>query len=164
MFRVILCGLAITILSTFLFGYHWFLDERNVPKDIDGVYEFLSERTVLTAPRQTAYERTATEWTGLWQMQNGYYTRILMKSRRDRFFDAKNLNDFGFESYAGPYELGPNTITLVEKYAFNPLAVGHSESLKYRIEGDKLTLIEELHPYVEDLREGTITTVLRRVK
>jgi hypothetical protein len=131
---------------------------------LDGVYEFVSELTVLTAPRKATQERRSSEWAGIWQLQDGHYTRVLMKRRRDRFFEPKKLDDLGFESFAGPYEIKGDSISLTQDYAFNPFTIGRSALFRYRSEGDTLTLIERLHPYMEDLREGTITIVLRKVK
>lgn len=130
---------------------------------LDGVYEFVSESTVLTKPRKTAYESTSSEWGGIWQFQNGYYTRVLMKRRRDNFF-SKKLEDLGFESFAGSYEIEGKNVRLIQKYAIHPFDVDRSALMEYRIDGDTLTLIQTLHPYLEDPREGTITTVLRRLK
>ncbi len=134
------------------------------PDKLDGVYEFVSESEVLTEPKKFAYKRTSPEWGGIWQFQNGYFTRVLMKGRRDAFFDPQKLEDFGFESSAGPYEIKGGSILLVQSYTFNPLDVGRSMLKDYRFDGDTLILTQTLQPYVEDLRRGTITTVLRRLK
>lgn len=136
----------------------------NNPGNLDGVYEFVSESIVLTKPENSATERTSSEWAGVWQFQNGYYTRVMMKRRRDKFFQYKSLNNLGFESSAGPYEIDGERVLLLQPLAFNPLNVDRSVLMAYRIDGDTLTLIEKLYPHVEDLREGTVTTVLRRLK
>jgi len=134
------------------------------PEKLDGVYEFVSESTVLTKPTKSAYKRMLPEWAGVWQFQNGYYTRVLMKRRRDNFFDPKKLDDLGFESFAGPYEIVRESVLLKQPYAFHPFNVGGSALLAYRLDGDILTLSQTLHPYIEDPREGTVTIVLRRIK
>jgi hypothetical protein len=131
---------------------------------LNGVYEFVSESAVLTEPKKAAYERTSPEWGGLWQFQNGYFTRILMKARRDAFFNPQELRDFGFESSAGSYEIKGESVLIVQTYTFNPLDVGRSMHMKYSFTGDTLILTQTFQPYVEDLRKGTITTVLRRLK
>jgi hypothetical protein len=131
---------------------------------LDGVYEFVSESVVLTQPKQDAYERTSSEWRGLWQFQNGFFTRVLMKRRRDAFFDPQKREDFGFESSAGPYESEGRGIRLVQSYTFHPFDVGRSVLMDYHFDGDRLILAQTLQPYLEDLRKGTITTVLRRLK
>src|SRR5205807_7414771 len=110
-------------------------------------------------------ERTSAEWVGIWQFQNGYYTHVMMKRRRDKFWNYKrNLYDLGFESSAGPYESDEKRVVLSQSLTFIPLNVGRGIYLTYRIDGDTLTLIENLQPYIEDMREGTITTVLHRIK
>jgi hypothetical protein len=167
MLRIAICALTIALLSACS------VHSQNVAKGrvsvngsgkLDGVYEFVSESTVLTEPRKTAYKRTSPEWAGVWQFQNGYYTRVLMKRSRVNFFDYKNLDDLGFESFAGPYEINGDSVLLKQTYAFNPLYVDGFAPMTYRVDGDTLTLLEKLHSHVEDLREGTVTTVLRRVK
>lgn len=85
------------------------------PAKLDGVYEFVSETTVLVKPKEVVNKRAAPEWVGLWQLRNGHYSRVLMKSRRDEFFDPKNFADLGFESFAGPYELKAGSVMLIIK-------------------------------------------------
>lgn len=131
---------------------------------LDGVYEFVSESEILAEPKKTSYKRTSTEWGGIWQFQNGYFTRVLMKRRRDAFFNPQKLEDFGFESSAGRYEIEGGSVRLVQSYTFNPLNVERSVLIDYHFDGDTLVLTQTLQPYIEDLRKGTITTVLRRLK
>jgi hypothetical protein len=130
-----------------------------------GTYKFVSESTVLTKPEHTSTRRAAPDWAGIWQIQSGYYTRVLMRRRRDNFFQAKTRENWGFESFAGPYDiLDSNEILLHQAFALNPLEVDGAARMKYKIAGDTLTLVQDLKPRVEDLREGTITTVLKRIK
>ncbi len=136
----------------------------NSPANVDGVYEFVSEITVLRKPRDITYKRTSPEWVGIWQLQNGYYSRVLMKGSRNDFVDPKKFESLGFESFAGPYELKTGSIMLIKKYALNPFEIDRSSLMRYQIDSDTLTLTEKLYPYLEDSREGTITTVLRRLK
>ena len=131
---------------------------------LDGVYEFVSESVVLTEPKKTSYKRASPEWGGIWQFQKGYFTSVLMKGRRDNFFDPKKLEDFGFESSTGPYEIQGKSISLIQTYTFHPFEVDRSILVDYRFKGNTLILTQTLQPYVEDLRKGTITTVLRRLK
>lgn len=167
MLRIATCTFIIALLSACSAHSQNLAEGRvsiNGSGKLDGVYEFVSESTVLTEPRKAAYQRSSPEWTGIWQFQNGYYTRILMKGRRDTFFDSKGFEDLGFESFAGPYEVEGGSVRLIQKYAIHPFAVDRSALMKYQINGETLTLTETLHPYLEDPREGTVTTVLRRVK
>jgi hypothetical protein len=167
MFRVVIYTFIITsLLGCSLHSQSLSKEPVSVisPDKLDGVYEFLSESTVLTKPTKSAYKRMAPEWGGVWQFQNGYYTRMLMKRRRDKFFNSKKLDDLGFESFAGTYEIDGESILFRQTYAFNPLNVGGSVLLAYRLDGDILTLTQTLHPYIEDLREGTLTIVLRRIR
>lgn len=167
MFRITVYAVIIALLSACFVHSHTLAEGRasvGSRGKLDGVYEFVSESTVLTKPEKTSYKRMSSEWGGVWQFQNGHYTRVLMKRRRDGFFDYKNLDDLGFESFAGLYEIKGKSVWLRQTYAFNPFDVDGSALMAYRVDGDTLTLIEKLYPHVEDLREGTITTVLRRLK
>jgi hypothetical protein len=165
MFRIASCIFIIALLSV-CSAYSQNLAKGQVrvssSDSLDGVYEFVSESTVLTKPRNTTYKRTSSEWAGVWQFQNGHYTRVLMKRRRDKFFNHKKLDDLGFESFAGSYKIEGESVLLKQSYALNPLNVDGFVLMAYRIDGNTLTLVQTLHPYLEDLREGTIITVLRR--
>jgi hypothetical protein len=165
MFRIAGFILAIAMLSGCLAHSSTALEEQPTiaANTLDGVYELVSETTELTKPRKTVYTALSSDWAGIWQFQNGYYSRIMMKRRRDTFFSGK-IEDLGFESFAGRYEVEGANIRLIHDYAIHPFAVGRSALKTYRIDRDTLTLIERLQPYLEDSREGTITTILRRVK
>jgi len=167
MFRIALSMLIVALPPTYL-AYNQNISKGSVSSTssirLDGVYEFVSESTVLTKPKKIYYQRKFPQWSGVWAFQNGYYTRVLMNERRESFYHPKKIDDLGFESFAGPYEIEGERVWLRQPYALNPFNVGRSVLMSYRINKDTLTLIENLHPYLEDLREGTITTVLRRVK
>jgi hypothetical protein len=134
------------------------------PDKLHGVYEFVSESVILTEPKKVDYKRTSPEWEGMWQFQNGHFTRVLMKRRRDAFFNPQKREDFGFESSAGPYELEGKSLRLIQAYTFHPFEVDRSIVMNYHFDGDTLVLTQTLQPYIEDLRKGTIKTVLRRSK
>lgn len=164
MLRIFGCVFAITVLAACLVKSKTMVEGQPVtPKSLDGVYELVSESTELTKPRKVAFQALASDWAGMWQFQNGYYSRTMMKRRRDAFFSGK-VEDLGFESFAGRYEVEGPSLRLTQDYAIHPFAVGRSAVKSYGVEGDTLTLTERLQPYLEDTREGTITTVLRRVK
>lgn len=165
MFRVLSFVLAIALLSFFVFRQNYSVrGQTSMITPVDGVYEFISELRSINSPRKSSSLRTSTDWLGRWQLQNGYYTRVLMKRQRTRFFDPKKLDDLGFESLTGSYEVRGDTILFSQECAFNPLDVGGTSLVTYTIDGDELTLIEKLHPRVESMIEGTVTTTLRRVK
>lgn len=162
MFRIAGCIFIIATLSGCLVHSKTVVEEQRSNK-LDGVYELVSESAELTKPRKTSSTALSSDWAGIWQFQNGYYSRIMMKRRRDTFFSGQ-VEDLGFESFGGRYEIEGTSIRLIQDYAIHPFAVGRSALKTYRIDGDTLTLIERLQPYLEDSRKGTITTVLRRVK
>lgn len=167
MLRIGIFIFAVVLISSLTMERRNIANERVAPSTsstLDGVYEFVSESTVLTAPKRSVQERISAQWSGVWQFQSGHYTQVLMKRRRDNFFNSKTLGDLGFESSAGSYEIQEENILLRRRYSFNPLNVDGFVLMAYRTDGNTLTLTQTLHPYVEDLREGTITTVLRRVK
>lgn len=130
---------------------------------MEGVYEFVSETTFLTKPTQSTNNRTPPAWRGIWQFQNGRFTSVLMKARRDAFFNCKN-QDLGFESSAGAYEADEKNVTLTQTYTLSPFDVDRSLQMAYQIDGYSLTLTQTLYPYVEDLREGRVVTTLRRLR
>jgi hypothetical protein len=164
MFRILGCILAMATLSGCLVHSKTVVEGQPAatPSKLDGVYELVSESTELTKPRKASYAALSSDWAGRWQFQNGYYSRIMMKRRRNTFFSGK-VEDLGFESFGGRYEIEGANIRLIQDYAVHPFAVGRSALKTYRIDGDTLTLIEKLQPYLEDPTEGTVTTVLRRV-
>jgi hypothetical protein len=132
--------------------------------EMDGVYEFVSETKALTKPNESTSQRTSSEWVGLWQFQRNYYSRVLTKKSGRAFpCDTQKDDSFGYESSAGTYKSEGNRIYLSEEFTISPLDAGRSKSLEYSFDGDTLTLTETLHAYVENINEGTITTVLRRV-
>lgn len=131
---------------------------------LDGVYDFVSESIELTGPTKATYKRESPQWKGLWQFHNGFFTCVVMNGRRSLTLGRKGIPELGFESFAGTYDLDGDSIQLEESLAINPLDVGRYRVMSYRIDGDTVILSETLYPHVEDLRDGVITTVLRRLK
>ena len=127
--------------------------------ETDGTYEFVSENTVLTGPIKMESSRRAPQWGGLWQFHNGYYSRILMKRKREKFFNSNKIKDLEFEASGGSYKVKGNSIVFMENYTLHPFDVDRSKIAVCQIEGNTLTLVETLHPGVEDTREGSITTI-----
>lgn len=167
MLQNIICIFIIAMLSANFSHNQCLVEEQANTKslvELDGVYEFVSEATVLSEPRKETGFRASSEWDGIWQFQNGYYTCVLMKKRRPNFYSRENLDDLGFESFAGHYDIKGNSVRLEQTYAFNPMDVGRSVLLVYQLDGDTLVLTEKLNPSVEDIRRGTVTITLRRIK
>lgn len=131
---------------------------------LSGVYELVSETTVLTAPQVEESLRTSADWAGQWQFCDGHYSRIYMKRQRDKFFDSNKKENLGFEASAGSFELKGTTLYLTSPYELSPLGVGGSSELSYRLEEDNLILTKTLYKTVESPGEGQVTTVLRRIK
>jgi hypothetical protein len=136
-----------------------------ISDELEGVYEFISEITTLTKPEKSISERTSSEWSGIWHFQHGYYSRVIMKKKgRSSLCYPQTSDSFGYESSAGTYQVRSNGVYLSEEFTICTLNTGRSEGWEYHFDGDNLVLTRTLHPYVEDIREGTITTVLRRLK
>ena len=130
---------------------------------LDGAYDFVSESVELTRPSERTYKRESPQWKGLWQFHNGFFTCVLMKGRRPLTMGRKGIPELGFESFAGTYVLEGDSIRLEQSFAISPLDVGRSRVMSYQVNGDLLILRETLYPHVEDLRDGVITTVLRKL-
>jgi hypothetical protein len=122
MFRLTVLAMVVSLMFGFSTHGNNFAEgyvSSKSPEKLDGVYEFVSESVALVEPKNAASQRTSPEWSGIWQFQNGYFTRILMKRRRDAFFDPKKRDDFGFESSAGRYEIEGRNVRLVRDQAFH---------------------------------------------
>src|SRR5215469_14777570 len=108
------CALTFVVLSIFALlgrGANDVYSAVGGQGDIEGVYEVVAETTALTKPTRTTLQRTAPTWSGIWQFQKGRFTSVLMKGRRDRFFDRKN-QDLGFESSAGAYSVDGENVDM----------------------------------------------------
>jgi len=135
------------------------------PSALDGVYKFVSESTVLTRPEKSETKRTSSEWIGIWQFQNGYFSSTMMKQgQRDITCMSQRPHLFGYESDAGTYRIDGKYVELARDFTINPFEVGRSLLMEYKISGDTLILVRHLYPYMENIEEGTVTIVLRRVK
>jgi len=131
---------------------------------LEGVYEFVSETTILTKPKPLIERRLASEWSGFWLFQNGHFSQTLMKKRRSYSLFPPTQHELKYESSAGSYSLEGNTVLLTRTLSLHPFGVGRSTTFEYRIEEGTLTLTETMYPYKEDLSEGQRVTVLRRIK
>jgi len=88
----------------------------------------------------------------------------MMKSGRGFPCDPQKDKGFGYESTGGTYKVEDNKVYFSEEFTISPLDAGRSKSLEYHFNGDTLILTEHLRAYVENINEGTITIVLRRVR
>ena len=73
----------------------------------------------------------------------------------------KSLQELGYDSLAGTYELKDDRLILKPDITLNPLA-NRPRLFRWIVRGTNLTLTEELRPYTEDLRDGEVVTVLER--
>jgi hypothetical protein len=149
------------IFSQVVTGFHQ-TSSKNV-KALDGTYELVSQDVNITKPHPESYSLKEPRWKGMWQIQNGYFSSVLMKEVRDNFYECED-RDLGYESFAGTYELrGKDEILFKQAYSLNPLHKNRFVRMKYSISNDVLKLTQVLHPGIEDLSEGTVTIILKRV-
>jgi hypothetical protein len=155
---VLLCPILGSALSEGLNG-----DKR--PAALEGAYEFVSEVTVLTEPADALPEqpertsrRTAQEWAGLWLLQDGRFSRTMMKRSRPQFPDK-----LGYESSAGTYRVDGKWVEFTDELKLSPLDYVGYHRMEFRLDGDRLTLSETWHPSNPHIAYGgTRTIVLQR--
>ena len=133
-------------------------------EQLNGTYTFVSATTELTEPSIGKSERMTPEWQGLWQFQNGYYSSLVVKQGREASLASRASSSPTVFAYAGTYELEGASLVLHRKYAISPLDVGRLQRISFSLQGDTLTLRESLQPYVEDIRKGVETTILKRIR
>lgn len=134
---------------------------------LDGAYEFVSEKVVLTEPEDTLpppdkriTTRTSQEWEGQWILADGRFSTIMMKKVRPNFPD-----DLGYEATGGSYTVGEASLNLSNELMISPLERMPYHNMKFKLEGDTLTLIELFHPFNPHIAYGgTRTIILKRVR
>lgn len=131
--------------------------------DLEGVYEFVSEKTTVTKPEPGYEQNTSDQWSGMWFFRNRHYSQTMMQKRREWPPFPRNIRELGYQSSAGEYEIKGNLIVLRPILSLNPLNLIQSKTLEFELEGDMLTLTETMTPRLENLTEGTRVTLLRRV-
>jgi hypothetical protein len=132
--------------------------------NFDGIYELVSETIALTKPEIRTQQITSDQWSGLWFFQGNRYSQTVMKTRRSWPPFPRGMDELGYESSAGEFEIKGEAVILRPALSLSPFGLIHSKTLEFRIEGDNLTLIETTTPSMENLAEGKRVTVLRRVK
>lgn len=161
--RIFLAFLLLVILAGGRsFGQAGGYSSNKVADDILGTYEVVSHVIKITKPKNQTIILSEPDWKGLWLINSGHFTSILMKQKRDKFF-ARIDQDLGFEAFAGTFVLDGEEIKLKQDYSFHPFFVGRPVVMKYRIEGGILTLTQSIKPTLEDMREGQISITLKRI-
>lgn len=123
---------------------------------LDGLFEFVSETSELTVPMKSTSTRSSDGWDGLWQFCGGRFYFIMKTKSADPTI-------YKVESSAGSYEADGRKLKLTVEISHLLFPSGRM-LFEYRFDGDKLILTRTLEPYVENISEGKITTVLRRRK
>ena len=136
-------------------------------KEIEGVYDFVSQEITITKSgniTKTPAEKhilASPRWTGLWQINNGYFSSFLMKAERDTSSSCeKRLSEF--EAFAGTYGVDGDEITFKQNYSLDPFFKGRPVIMSYKIENNILTLSKHIYPTIEDMKEGTMIITLKR--
>jgi len=135
--------------------------------EIEGVYEFVSRTTTITAPRRSEERLVAPEWYGLWIFHNGYFSQTRMKNIRPDWTPAQfpsNPQGLGFDGGSGTYVIKGETIELDYHVNFYPGRMSAVEDLKYSLDASTLTLTWTMVPGPEFGSTGERVTVLRRIK
>lgn len=137
------------------------------PMRIDGAYRFVSETTVLTKSKAVKGKRTPPEWSGMFFFVDGYFNVSLVDNTRQDDWLSKfpeNINEVGYETFAGKYRIDGDTLALVPELKLHPWYDRYSKSYKFKVDGDTLTLTETIRPFTEDLSEGKRVIVLTKLK
>jgi len=133
---------------------------------LDGTYEFVSEITQITAPEPRQDERTSQEWEGIWLFRDARFSQTMAKRQRLDWTPSHFPDDarkLGFDAASGRYKLAGNDVQLEYDLTFYPGKAGRREIMTYHIDGDKLTLVQELTPTRESAATGQRMVVLRKV-
>jgi hypothetical protein len=141
--------------------------DRSSPNVLDGAYEFVSEKVVLTEPADALpppnkrySSRTSQDWTGQWLLSDGRFSTIMMKKTRPNFLD-----DLGYEATGGSYTIKEAVLSLKHELMLSPLERMPYHDMTFRLEGETLTLVETFHPFNPHIAYGgTRTIVLRRIR
>ena len=131
-------------------------------KNIEGVYELVSQEINIAAPYKESYVISPPRWTGIWQIHDGYFSSVLMKDERNKFFDCEE-RDLGYESFAGIYTLEGDEILFKQNYSLHPFYKSRPVIMKYTIKPNTLILMQIFRPTTEDKSEGTMKITLRRL-
>lgn len=130
--------------------------------NLEGVYELVSETTEIIAPKKQANKKAPPDWKGLWIFRKGHFARFLMKV--DKPFMKGSKREEEYQSSGGIYTIEKNTLRLRLQYAYSVYDVERPVDMEFSLEDDTLKLTQKLHSHLEDLREGNITIILRKVK
>jgi hypothetical protein len=124
--------------------------------ELEGVYEFVSESEVFTKPKEHNRTITSEDWEGRWQFCNGRFYFVMQTKER-------MTDNYRFGAAAGPYSIKEAGKVLlrpdITQELHHPVWL-----MEYRFDGDKLILKRAITPSGYNLTEGSITTVLRRMR
>ena len=131
---------------------------------IEGAYEFISQITELTKPKQQVINISSPDWKGIWIFHHGYFSQSLMRSGRGFLEFPRTLSEVGYRSFSGEYSFKDNLLQLDSLISLHPLQQQIMFRYKYKLDGEYLVLSERLTPHVEDLSDGYSTITLRKLK
>ena len=130
---------------------------------LDGIYQFVSETADLTEPSAITTIKMAPQWEGIWLFQKGYYSALITEKGREAIYNNRTNTNVGAFAYAGKYQVLDTKLILQQEYAISPLEVNRSRTMEFKHQGDLLIFTQQLRPYMEDIRNGMVITVLKKV-
>jgi len=133
---------------------------------LDGVYNFVSETIAVTRPKKLTEQFGSSDWDGLWLFTGGHFSQTLMKKHRQFWLPRfpRSAEALGYRSAAGTYKIDGDTLELIPNLHLSPYYLEQPWLLKYRLEGEMLTLTETLYANPHNENDGQRTILLRRVK
>lgn len=135
---------------------------NKVTSGLEGQYELVSETTELKKPEKRVYKREAPDWKGLWIFEDRHFSYFLRKNDNPPFKESKRHEQN--QSFSGSYIATGDKVSLKILSSNSSADIGRPVELEYRVEGDLITMKQQLTPYPEDIREGQITILLRKLK
>lgn len=131
--------------------------------EVDGVYQFVSEKTTLLSPQKKVSVRAAPQWGGMWHLRNGFFSTILLRLRSTPFDQSENQGD-DFSSFAGIYSVKKNVISFSVVYASGPIMQEKEIRVRFQRVGERLIFTQTLRPHLHESLEGTVVTTLRKLR
>lgn len=137
------------------------LSTKPARDEITGAWKFISMEINLSKPKAERTEYLAPEWFGQWLFVDGYFSQFLEKT--GRCGSACEEPEFEFEAFAGGYSFTDNKLILRTSNSANVFGIHRPSRFRVRITGEQMRLEGELTPIVEDMSEGTVIILLKRM-
>ncbi len=125
-----------------------------------GAFEVISQKY---SYKKEEGRNNSTNSKTLWIFCEGYYSISTQSEDQKK---AKNCEEreAGFAFRSGTWHIQSGKMYLNQEFSSSPFYIGKTLLLKYKLNGDLLSLTETLNPTVELPQEGEIETILRRIR